>query len=425
MLFINGKFPGPLIEVNRGDRIVVNVTNTMSKNATTIHWHGLFQNGTNWFDGASGITQCGIPAGQSLVYNFTVANQYGTYWYHSHVGTSYLDGIVGPFIVHAPEEAEARKLYDEERVVMIQDWYHDLSTVNLVSYLASDNENAEPIPDNGLINGASYFNCSSYGADAGYTCFENSTYYVFDLNPNARTRLRFINAGAFAEFTFSVDNHTLSVIEADGTMISPSTVHRVPIHVAQRYSVILETNQSTHTNYWFRGAMITFCFTGHNDVLDTTTKAVVSYSGSVTTAPDDRLSVDWLDAELTECQDLQASALVPLDVIRPPPATTFWRVDFAFQIGAQQLDRAQINGTSWHPLVNSTTLQESVMSVQGPNVSVWDMGGRVSAFQSDQFVLGVSPTGVEVVDVLIYSLDEGAHPFHLHGHAFVSSFPSQ
>jgi FtsP/CotA-like multicopper oxidase with cupredoxin domain len=54
MLFINGKFPGPLIEVNRGDRLVVNVTNHLSKNSTTIHWHGLFQNGTNWFDGTSG-----------------------------------------------------------------------------------------------------------------------------------------------------------------------------------------------------------------------------------------------------------------------------------------------------------------------------------------------------------------------------------
>lgn len=58
MLFINGKFPGPLIEVNRGDRLVVNVTNQLSKNATTIHWHGLFQNGTNWFDGTTG--ECAV-----------------------------------------------------------------------------------------------------------------------------------------------------------------------------------------------------------------------------------------------------------------------------------------------------------------------------------------------------------------------------
>ena len=53
MLFINGKFPGPLIELNRGDTIVVNVTNHMS-NATSMHWHGMYQNTTNWFDGTTG-----------------------------------------------------------------------------------------------------------------------------------------------------------------------------------------------------------------------------------------------------------------------------------------------------------------------------------------------------------------------------------
>ena len=33
MLVVNGQFPGPTIEVNSGDRVVVNVTNKMS-NAT-------------------------------------------------------------------------------------------------------------------------------------------------------------------------------------------------------------------------------------------------------------------------------------------------------------------------------------------------------------------------------------------------------
>lgn len=54
MLMINGQFPGPLIEVNIGDTVIVNVTNALSKNSTTVHWHGLYQNGTTWFDGTSG-----------------------------------------------------------------------------------------------------------------------------------------------------------------------------------------------------------------------------------------------------------------------------------------------------------------------------------------------------------------------------------
>jgi FtsP/CotA-like multicopper oxidase with cupredoxin domain len=152
MLVINGQFPGPLIRVNRGDRVLVNVTNEMT-NGTSIHWHGMFQNGTNWMDGTVGITQCPIAPGRSFLYNFTVENQYGTYWYHSHLSTQYTDGIVGPLIVHAPEEAEARKDYDVDQILLISDWYHDLSGALLPGYLASGNENNEPVPDNGLIQG--------------------------------------------------------------------------------------------------------------------------------------------------------------------------------------------------------------------------------------------------------------------------------
>lgn len=89
------------------------------------------------------------------MYDFTIDNQFGTYWYHSHYGLQYLDGILGPLIVHAPEEADVRKLYEQERVILVQDWYHDFSTVNLGNYLVPDNENSEPVPDNGLINGFS------------------------------------------------------------------------------------------------------------------------------------------------------------------------------------------------------------------------------------------------------------------------------
>jgi FtsP/CotA-like multicopper oxidase with cupredoxin domain len=49
ILVMNGQFPGPLIRVNQGDRVLVNVTNELA-NATTVHWHSLYQNGTNWMD---------------------------------------------------------------------------------------------------------------------------------------------------------------------------------------------------------------------------------------------------------------------------------------------------------------------------------------------------------------------------------------
>ena|SRR6267154_5700234 len=89
-------YPGPTVEVNQGDRIIVKVQNNLP-NATSIHWHGLvrgitspesplhtnewfeFQNGTNWYDGTSGITECGIPPGQSLTYKYINFFDYHSY----------------------------------------------------------------------------------------------------------------------------------------------------------------------------------------------------------------------------------------------------------------------------------------------------------------------------------------------------------
>lgn len=152
MFVINGQFPGPLIRANRGDRVIVNVTNHLPE-PTTLHWHGMFQNGTNWMDGTAGITQCPIPPGRTFLYNFTIDNQYGTFWYHAHYSTQYLDGLFGPLIVHAPEESRFRESYDHDQVVIIQDWYHNMSSALLPGYLASGNENIEPVPDNGLMQG--------------------------------------------------------------------------------------------------------------------------------------------------------------------------------------------------------------------------------------------------------------------------------
>lgn len=77
MMTINGQYPGPLIEINEGDTIVVDVLN-LAKNATAIHWHGIFQNGTNFMDGTAGVTQCPIASGRFFQYKFTVKGQSGT-----------------------------------------------------------------------------------------------------------------------------------------------------------------------------------------------------------------------------------------------------------------------------------------------------------------------------------------------------------
>lgn len=411
VLTINDQFPGPLIRLNRGDTLLVNVTNRLP-NATTIHWHGMFQNGTNWMDGTTGITQCPIPPGQNFLYNFTVQNQFGTYWYHAHAQVQSSDGIVGPLIVHAPEEVQMQQMYDFDQIVLLQDWYHDMSSSLLPGYLASGNENNEPVPDNGLIQGTNHFNCSSYGDGGdGYTCYDNSTMAVFSVERDKRYRLRFINTGAIAPFQVSVDNHTLQIIEADGTVVSPLTVHRFEISVAERYSVILTANQSSNTNYWLRAEMNTFCF-GSNDVLDPEVLAVVTYTNTTTTPTD---SVDWSDALDDVCQDLNNTLLSPATTEQAPPADVLYEISFSFEIGDYALDVARINGTSWTPNIEDPTLNQAITGLRASNNS-FTTTGVSTAFSANQLVITL-PT-VQVVDFLVLNFDDGAHPFHLHGHLF-------
>ena len=73
---INGKWPIPSITATKGDRIIVNVKNSLGNESTSLHFHGLYQNGTTHMDGPSGVTQCAISPGSSFVYNFTVGFQF-------------------------------------------------------------------------------------------------------------------------------------------------------------------------------------------------------------------------------------------------------------------------------------------------------------------------------------------------------------
>lgn len=69
---INGQWPIPRIEANVGDNVVVHVTNQLGNQTTSLHFHGLFMNGTNHMDGPVQVTQCAIPPGGSFTYDFTV-----------------------------------------------------------------------------------------------------------------------------------------------------------------------------------------------------------------------------------------------------------------------------------------------------------------------------------------------------------------
>ena len=96
MLAYNGSIPGPVLHVQQGSTLVVNVVNEGDLEAT-VHWHGLRLD--NRFDGTH-ETQAPIPIGGRFTYRIEFPDP-GVYWYHPHIREDYGQemGLYGNIVV--------------------------------------------------------------------------------------------------------------------------------------------------------------------------------------------------------------------------------------------------------------------------------------------------------------------------------------
>lgn len=424
MISVNGLFPGPMIEANEGDTLVIEVDN-QSVNATAIHFHGIFQNGTNFMDGTSGITQCPIASKQKFRYEFNVTGQSGTYYYHGHQAVQISDGLYGPLVIHSRDEKKLQKIpYVTDRVVMLQDYYHDISSGLLFNTLQPGSEGS-PIPDGALINGLNRRDCAQL---PGRLCDSASASLpAFDLTANANHRLRFVNVGAFAWFQVSVDEHKFAITEADGTDLLPAYDTRLMISPAQRYSVIINTNQTTGDSFWLRAKMVTHCWKdpalpGHGAE---EAKAILQYAfhdqkKSAEQHRSEPSSKNWDAGMEVQCRDMNTTSYVPA-AYEPPPSVAdhsyFLRLNMA--IGDWRLERGFFNQSTLRPQLHNPTLHRTIEGLATKNKTFTSMSSTdgvnaVSYDLKNDFV--IQHSGIKTVDLIIQNFDEGNHPMHLHGH---------
>ena len=97
MLGYNGSIPGPVLHVDQGSEITVQVRNDGDVEAT-VHWHGLRLE--NRYDGVPHETQAPIPVGGTFTYQLQFPDA-GFYWYHPHIREDYgLEmGLYGTIVV--------------------------------------------------------------------------------------------------------------------------------------------------------------------------------------------------------------------------------------------------------------------------------------------------------------------------------------
>ncbi|KAJ6576025.1 hypothetical protein DFH09DRAFT_1361645 [Mycena vulgaris] len=77
--------------------------------------HGLPD--TPWYASTPGASQCPIPPGATVLYNFTFGGWTGTTLWH-HTAMQHTDGLFGPLIVHSLDEARGHN-YGAEHVLTL------------------------------------------------------------------------------------------------------------------------------------------------------------------------------------------------------------------------------------------------------------------------------------------------------------------
>ncbi|KAG2035342.1 laccase [Suillus americanus] len=261
---VNGEYPGPLIAAQKGDNFAIEVANELTDSSmftsTSVHWHGIYQNGTSYADGTASVTQCPIAQNQSYLHSFSAQNQAGTFWYHSHYSC---DGLRGPLVIYDPEDplAYMYDVDDASTVITLSDWYHAEATV--LRYIIGN------VADSTLVNGL--------GRYAGGPM---SDLAVINVEQGKRYRLRLVSMSCDPNFQFSIDGHNMTVIEADGQLTEPLQVDQLQIYAGQRYSVVLVADQPTD-NYWVRNLPNT----ANASFVGGTNSAILRYTGAPLTEP--------------------------------------------------------------------------------------------------------------------------------------------
>ena len=205
--------PGPLLEANVGDTVIVHFKNELPEE-TTIHWHGLRV--PNAADG-SPVSQVAVGPGGTFDYEFTV-NDAGYYWYHPHMHGDFQveAGLYAPIIVH-----------DSLGLDVAADRAFVLDDVKLEANgkLSQRTENLDLM----------------LGRQGNVVLINGEQHPTMTVAAGTRERWRFVNAANGRYFNLELPGHMFRVIGWDGGLLeTPYETATLLIAPGERYDVLVE-----------------------------------------------------------------------------------------------------------------------------------------------------------------------------------------
>lgn len=251
----NGQFPGPLLRLKEGRRVVVDIHND-SDTPEQLHWHGQFL--PTDVDGAAEEGTPFIPARGMRRIAFTPGPS-GLRFYHTHLragsdlSAGQYSGQVGPVYIEPKQEPGA---YDREVFLtlkefepflmrggdMAMDFLLPATIVPALKELAKKAEkDAGDAPK---------------GYELGYRTFTINGRMLghgepIRVKPGERVLLHILNGSATENRSLALPGHSFKVVALDGNPVPVST--RVPVlwlGTAERVSAIVEMN---HPGIWVLG----------------------------------------------------------------------------------------------------------------------------------------------------------------------------
>jgi len=237
LLTYNGQYPGPTIRARIGDRLKVNMKNSIptqgtnalghDRSITNLHTHGLHVSPMGNSDNAMVI----IKPGEKFVYEYDLSkeNQGALHIYHPHIHGAVAEQIWGGLAGAIDIVDEDKTLADYETHLLI---VRDLGLngtepeqFTMMDYMMG--KEGDMVTVNGLVNP------------------------VLSIRPGQVQRWRILNISNARFYKLSLENHQFHVVGTDaGLLDKPYPMSSILLAPAERVDILIKADQSPK-NYRF------------------------------------------------------------------------------------------------------------------------------------------------------------------------------
>ena len=214
----NGTVPGPLIDANVGDRLVVHFRNELPE-PTTIHWHGVRV--PVEMDGMPAM-ETTVASGGTFEYAFELPDA-GLFWFHPHVRSDEQveRGLYGAILVRGAAEPEL----PADRVLMLDDVLVDPD--GTLSDFDYEGDSAMTGP-------------AMVGRQGNLVLVNGKARPSVTFQRGESQRWRLVNAANARFFRLSLPGHRLTLLGVDGGLVpAPREVEELMLVPGERADLLV------------------------------------------------------------------------------------------------------------------------------------------------------------------------------------------